>query len=51
MVPVSGWLGDNLVPDADDLPYEKKTSQNMSWWKTNHKGLTLIEYLDLVKPP
>jgi len=36
-VPISGWVGDNML--------EKST--NMGWWK----GPTLLEALDAVKPP
>ena len=36
-VPVSGWLGDNMIEKSD----------NMTWWK----GPTLLEALDNVDPP
>jgi elongation factor 1-alpha len=36
-VPISGWLGDNMI----------ERSKNMTWYK----GPTLIEALDLLKPP
>jgi len=36
-VPISGWLGDNML----------EKSPNMPWWK----GLTLLEALDSLTPP
>jgi len=36
-VPISGWVGDNMV----------EKSPNMPWWK----GGTLLEALDAIKPP
>ena len=36
-VPISGWLGDNMVEKSD----------NMTWYK----GPTLLEALDLLEPP
>ena len=36
-VPISGWLGDNMI----------EKSENMSWYK----GPTLLEALDLLEPP
>jgi len=43
-VPVSGWTGDNLI----------EKSPHMEWYYGNKKkymGLTLIEMLDMIKPP
>ena len=36
-IPISGWVGDNLI----------ETSDNMSWWK----GPTLLEAIDSMAPP
>jgi len=36
-VPISGWVGDNMLEPSENLP----------WWK----GLTLLEALDSVTPP
>lgn len=36
-VPISGWVGDNMI----------EKSENMPWWK----GPTLLEALDTVEPP
>jgi len=36
-VPISGWLGDNMIEASSNLP----------WWK----GGTLLEALDNIKPP
>jgi len=36
-VPISGWLGDNMI----------EKSSNLAWWK----GGTLIEALDSIEPP
>jgi elongation factor 1-alpha len=36
-IPISGWVGDNMI----------KKSDNMKWWK----GPTLLEALDAIKPP
>ncbi|KAJ5074835.1 elongation factor 1-alpha 1 [Anaeramoeba ignava] len=36
-VPVSGWMGDNMIEKSSNLP----------WWK----GPTLLEVLDSVEPP
>jgi len=36
-VPISGWLGDNMIENSSNLP----------WWK----GGTLLEALDNIKPP
>jgi len=44
-IPISGWVGDNMI--------DKST--NMDWYKKDEKagmtGLTLIETLDSIKPP
>ena len=44
-IPISGWVGDNMI--------DKST--NMDWYKKDDKagmtGLTLIETLDAIKPP
>ncbi|EPY27955.1 elongation factor 1-alpha [Strigomonas culicis] len=36
-IPISGWLGDNMIEKSD----------NMSWYK----GMTLLESLDSLEPP
>jgi len=36
-IPISGWLGDNMIEKSENLP----------WWK----GGTLLEALDAIKPP
>jgi elongation factor 1-alpha len=36
-IPISGWLGDNMI----------ENSTNLTWWK----GGTLLEALDAIKPP
>jgi elongation factor 1-alpha len=36
-IPISGWLGDNMIEKSENLP----------WWK----GGTLLEALDSIKPP
>jgi elongation factor 1-alpha len=36
-IPISGWLGDNMIENSTNLP----------WWK----GGTLLEALDNIKPP
>uniref|UniRef100_A0A0A9WE40 Elongation factor 1-alpha n=1 Tax=Lygus hesperus TaxID=30085 RepID=A0A0A9WE40_LYGHE len=36
-IPISGWLGDNMI----------EKSENMNWYK----GATLLEALDLLEPP
>jgi len=40
-VPVSGWLGDNLI----------EPSPNLKWWQEKYKGKTLIEQLDEITAP
>lgn len=36
-IPISGWVGDNMIEKSDNMP----------WWK----GPTLLEVLDTVEPP
>jgi elongation factor 1-alpha len=36
-IPLSGWLGDNMLEKSSNLPW--------------YKGLTLIEALDTITPP
>eukprot|EP01084_Bolivina_argentea_P062802 114794_1 len=44
-VPISGWVGDNMIDKSPNMPWYKKDD------KKGMTGLCLIETLDAIKPP
>lgn len=45
IVPISGWIGDNMIEPSTNMPWYKG-------WKSNGKtGTTLLEAIDNIDPP
>jgi elongation factor 1-alpha len=52
-VPISGWIGDNMIEESANLPWYKgwEIKRKQDGKEVNLKGKTLVEALDAVDPP
>ena len=48
-VPISGWVGDNMIDDSEKMPWYK--GWNVERKEGNASGKTLINALDSILPP